>query len=502
MSKRVRTIVIALIAVAVLGGALAAVLLLTEKPAVDDPTPEEDTSVTLSDTAAAVTKVEIALTGESFTIASQEDGVLGVTQYADLPVNADAVDALTGALQKLTANRKLDNPQADADYGLDKPAATLTATFADGATLALELGDTTHASEETYLRVKGKPEIYMVDETLSDTLTLPSAGYIGVSLMTAPEVEKDDENGQPVMRSITLTGGVRGDKPLTVRRTNTADSDTMRLYTYWVEQPFSRGANDTAATEAFSAAYSLTAGSAAFAHPTEQQKKDCGLDHPSTVAKIVTAVESKDVSNLGENDSVDNAPTRYYGVQNHTVTVGDGLEGDLYYVMVDDLDVIYLVSGGAIPWKDMGYNDIASTMLFLQDITGIGAITVVDQGNETRFILTHDPEAGNANDMLTVTVDGEQKDTYYFRQLYQVMMGIKRIGDADPPSTGQADMTIRIESTDTRDTVVEARLIRTSGSRYTCVMQDGDVYAVSAGSVEALQKQMAQYLAGKEVLVY
>ena len=33
-------------------------------------------------------------------------------------------------------------------------------------------------------------------------------------------------------------------------------------------------------------------------------------------------------------------------------------------------------------------------------------------------------------------------------------------------------------------------------------MQDGDRYQVAAGTVEAVSKQMANYLAGKEVLVY
>ena len=173
-----------------------------------------------------------------------------------------------------------------------------------------------------------------------------------------------------------------------------------------------------------------------------------------------------------------------------------------YYVMVDDLNVIYLVAADSIPWVEVTYNDVASTMLFLEDITGVQSIVVTENGKTTTFSLTHDAEAEDNDDMLTVKVDGKQTDTANFRQLYQVLMGVTRIGTADKTPTGTPDMIIRINPLDSRDKTVEAKLYKTSGSRYTCVMLDGDVYAVAAGSVETVSKQMANYLNGKDVLVY
>lgn len=523
MSKRVRTIIIVLIAVVLLAGGLTAVLLLTE-PADGGESGSSDTStntISLLDKTTdsdgntlekPVTKVEVETPDETFTIADNADGILSVEDYADLPVNSTNIESLTGALASISANRKLESPESPSEYGFDDPLVRVTATYEDGSTYSFEIGAMSEVSDEAYFRQADSGDIYMVTAAFAETVSQKSTAYIGTTLVSAPSVDEDDEEGKPVLRSITLSGSVRDGETLTVRRTNSEDSDTLSMYTYVVEKPFLRGANDTNAREAFDTAYSLVADEAAFAHPTDKQKQECGLDDPYSVAQMTLAVETTQAEEgtttttaaASSSESGEEAVTRYYNVQQYTVTVGkESPDGDgRYYVMVDGLDVIYLVSESSMPWLDVTYNDVATTMLFLQDITSIESISITENGKETLFSLTHDPEATDSDDMLTVKVDGEQKDTANFRNLYQVLMGVERIGDADETPTGEPDMIIQINPIDSQDQAITARLYRTSGSRYTCVMQDGDRYAVSAGSVETVSKQLANYLAGQEVLVY
>lgn len=523
MSKRVRTIIIVLIVVVLLAGGLTTVLLLTE-PADGGESGSSDTStdtISLLDKTTdsdgntlekPVTKVEVETPDETFTIADNADGILSVEDYADLPVHSTNIESLTGALASISANRKLESPEAPSEYGFDDPLARVTATYADGSTYSFEIGAMSEVSDEAYFRQTDSSDIYMVTAVFAETVSQKSTAYIGTTLVSAPSVDENDEEGQPVLRSITLSGSVRDGETLTVRRSNSEDSDTLSMYTYIVEKPFLRGANDTNASEAFDTAYSLVADEAAFAHPTDKQKQECGFDKPYSVAEMTLAIETTQAEEgattttaaSSSSESGEEAVTRYYNVQQYTVTVGkESPDGDgRYYVMVDGLDVIYLVSESSMPWLDVTYNDVATTMLFLQDITGIESISITENGEETLFSLTHDPEATDSDDMLTVKVDGEQKDTANFRNLYQVLMGVERIDDADETPTGEPDMIIQINPIDSQDETITARLYRTSGSRYTCVMQDGDRYAVSAGSVEAVSKQLANYLAGQEVLVY
>lgn len=517
MSKRVRTILIALAAVLVLAGGLTAVLLLTDEPDTTDSSDAgtTDTSVTVLDKSKdasgntleqPVTNMTITLAEETFDILPDADGILSVKDYADLPVYTAAVQNLVDTVTTITATRELTDPLAPSEYGFDDPQAKVSVTYADGSTYAFEVGMMSQVSDEAYFRQADSEDIYMVSSDFADIVTLPSTAYIGVDLVTAPTVNADDDNGTAVMREIALSGRLHEGQELTVRRTNSEDSETMQLYAYWVEKPFRRGANEEKASAAYDTAYSLAADVAAVAHPTDKQKKEYGFDDPYVVAKLTVAVETTEEDETESSEETttteETGTTKYYGVQTHTVTVGDKTDDGYYYVMADDLDVIYLVAADSMPWVEVTYNDVASTLLFLQDITAIQSVMIGVGDEVSTFELTHDAEADTSNDMLTVTLNGAQKDTANFRNLYQVLMGVTRIDDAETTPSGRPAVVIQLNPIDDLDDVITANLYQTSGSRYTCVMADGDVYAVSAGSVEALLKQLDNYLNGKDVLVY
>ena len=60
-----------------------------------------------------------------------------------------------------------------ADYGLDEPALTITATDADGTAYTFSIGDQNEVTQEYYLLYNGdSSKVYMVDSTLQDTFSL------------------------------------------------------------------------------------------------------------------------------------------------------------------------------------------------------------------------------------------------------------------------------------------------------------------------------------------
>lgn len=120
--------------------------------------------------------------------------------------------------------------------------------------------------------------------------------------------------------------------------------------------------------------------------------------------------------------------TKYYNVSAHTVKLGNKDENGNYYCTVDDVQVIYLVSSGAVPWAELQYDDVADPMLFVTDIQNVDSITITNQGTETTFKLEHFPDETEADDKMKVTLDGKQMDTKNFRRLYQLMMSISRTG--------------------------------------------------------------------------
>ena len=71
---------------------------------------------------------------------------------------------MTGALSGLTASRVLDEPETLADYGLDDPSLTITATDGDGTAYTFAIGDQNEVTQEYYLLYNGEEDkVYLVD---------------------------------------------------------------------------------------------------------------------------------------------------------------------------------------------------------------------------------------------------------------------------------------------------------------------------------------------------
>lgn len=65
----------------------------------------------------------------------------------------------------------------------------------------------------------------------------------------------------------------------------------------------------------------------------------------------------------------------------HTITVGNKDEDGNYYVMADDIPVIYLVSSSSISsWVSLQYDDVADTMLFMENIVNVKSISLTVDG--------------------------------------------------------------------------------------------------------------------------
>ena len=154
MSKQVRTLIIAGVAVLALIGLLLGLLfLLPEKGGEESSTTTSSSTITVLDKSTdadgktvsdPVSKVVIRRGDASYTVAPDEEGQLLVSGFEDLPVNTSALSTLTSNLATITASRKVaDTSENAADYGLDKPQATAEVTYADGTTATVELGSET-----------------------------------------------------------------------------------------------------------------------------------------------------------------------------------------------------------------------------------------------------------------------------------------------------------------------------------------------------------------------
>ncbi len=97
------------------------------------------------------------------------DGAWVKADEAAFPVNQDAVQELADTIIALTAARQLGGVTAPADYGLETPTFTVTATWADGSATTYAVGDETPFGDGWYLSLSDQNSIaYVIEDDLAD----------------------------------------------------------------------------------------------------------------------------------------------------------------------------------------------------------------------------------------------------------------------------------------------------------------------------------------------
>lgn len=505
MSKQVRTLIIAGVAVLALIGLLLGLLfLLPEKGGEESSTTTSSSTITVLDKSTdadgktvsdPVSKVVIRRGDASYTVAPDEEGQLLVSGFEDLPVNTSALSTLTSNLATITASRKVaDTSENAADYGLDKPQATAEVTYADGTTATVELGSENPVKDGYYVRVSTDEAIYIAESGLSTVLLKEAEAYIGTSLITAPATREDDESGQAMVYGMNLSGTVRSAKPFSFRVYQEGDPEALSSFTYVTSSPRVYGIDSSEDVQStFSGSTTLSAVQAVKAHPTGEDLKTYGLDDPYSVSELTLAIQTTNTDDDG------NSSTVYYNKTAHTIKLGGKNEDGNYYALVDDYDVVYAINPSSVSWAEVQYSDMLSKFLFMTNIADVSSISVLAGGKETTFRLEHFPDAEENDDKLKVTVDGTVYPTGDFRNLYQVFMRVDRYGDTDETPSGDPDVTFTLKPTDTSSGSIVARFYKLNASLYLCQIEGGDAYTVKASDVQKMLNQMNNYLEGKEV---
>lgn len=507
MSKRVRTLILSLVAVVVLVGALLLLLfVLPKKGDSSSSADSSDTSITVYDKTAnssgvTVSKMSIKNTNEQFTLSPNADGQLVVESYMDLPINTSEIQTLSLDVLSLTATKKIADSADDPSlYGFDSPQAVIDATFSDGSSVTITMGSLSPLKEGYYTQVKGDNTVYLVGKSYGDEFVQSSLKYIGKSVITAPSADSSSTSDQAVVRSMNLYGTVRASKPFAFREHQDTDRSDLDNFDYVITSPYVTGLNsDTMST--VTSTTSLTAADVVKAHPAAADLKTYGLDNPYSVCEMTLAVQSTSTDSSSSGSSTASSSSSkvktYYNDAKHIVKLGGKDSDGNYYALIDNYNVVYTVSSTAVPWAETKYSDAANRMLFTTNIANVSSISVNSEGKNTVFSLTQNPNETDNDKKLTVTVEGTTYPTSDFRLLYQVFMGVNRYGDTDKKPSGDPVVTFTMNMSDSSTFV--ARFYKLDANLYLCAIDGGESYTVKVSDVEKMQTQLKNYLNGQSV---
>lgn len=502
--RKKRTIILSLIAAFVVLCTII-VLLVFVFPKQEEETPDitETTTITLFDKSTSAVSCPI----KSATVAKKDstpiefvniDDRLYVKGYENFEMHATNMGDLVDALTICVLSKDIGEVEDVTEFGLDDPQFTVTVTFYDDTTKTFEVGDMTPDQSGCYFREKDSKHIYIQPlETTSIFLQQP-LDYISLTVLEQPTVKSSSEGEtEVVLRYMSLSGEVRKNRPFSFRLVTSEDSDTYIYYSYIITEPFTKGANSSYDT-ALGAFTAIDATSVVNVAPTAADLKTYGLDKPYSVAKFTLSARTTTTMESDDGNTI--SKTTYKDLEEHTLMIGNKYDA-YYYVRIDDNPVVYLVAADALPIAEMQYDDLADTLLFLEDISEMGSFRLTFPDKETIFNLKHDDSSMDSTKNLTVTIDGKTYDTMDFRYLVQNFMNIKRYGSL---TTDVSKMTPQFEMAITRreqkTPVLSVKFYEISGSQYAVVLSNGESYQVTASDVKNAVAQYENYLAGKTVL--
>lgn len=425
MSKNVKIIVFSLIALAVLGG-VAAVLMLTapENKKPDTKSKEEELfsqpETSVSDTVlckreeADVARVEVTNADGSYTIEPKGeagDGGLQVWTVAgmgDAPIESSSVSgAVTNAVQftaKEFAEEAADSSVL-AKYGLDKPKATVKAVFTDGGEFSFSIGnDVPNSSTSVYVTADGK-NVYTCYKSRMESFLKSRYGY--VKLKAFPDY--DQSSGEEVKKITVKRRDL--DEPIIIESIAPDSEDEIQVFSYRLVSPYTVYADLKDAPTFMYSIFGLNAASCEWTGMEERDFEIAGLNDPNCVFTVETDRKTYTLT-LGA--ATTEAYTDEDGNEKEKITGFFGVSSEVP-------GVLYRFTTDAVPALSIMPDQLISRLFLMPYIYTLDSVKYTDDDGRTLDIgFTTIPAASEEEeDQHTYTVNGEPAEEQRVKDIYQ-----------------------------------------------------------------------------------
>ena len=419
-SKNFRILLFSVIGLAVLG---LVILLLTVTAPSDGEEEEETATSTSTLDPALVLQPDLEEKGDivsitvdndlgSFTaLLTQQDGEsLWSIEGMDIDrklLNTAKFDSLAATMTNMVARSVVEEKPADlAQYGLDKPQATVTVKYTDGS-FVMKIGDVVTSGSANYVLINDDPTVYSyytyeISSIISmDWLTM-------ITTAVRPAYDSDTAGD---INKITVTRKDL-DKPIILEKLPEVpeDSDSIQVYSYAFTSPGDVYLDLYNGNEFLNAMFGLTADKAAYVGVTDELKAEVGLDDPfcevdMLVGDVVYRLYIGDPITAEvtdeESGAVSTVVTGYYGICNKVP------------------DVIYVFNISSLVWVTMEPDTYMSALFLVPYIYDLDTVSYHDDSVDFTVTIT-----GN-NDENAMYMDGEEISASLFRSFYQFLVSCR-----------------------------------------------------------------------------
>ena len=394
MNKKKRMLLIGAIVLVVLVAAMLALLLTQPEDEADtsSTSSEEETVYLYQEEENSLETLTVENASGSYTIEQAGEELWGIPELdgyeTDSEEYADTVERYTELPAK---ERLLEEVEDKAKYGLAEPSGTGTATFENGTTHTVMVGDMTPDEAGYYAMVDDDPALYIITVANAEKMTQSELAYLQRTLIEGYDTSDADAiptiDGMSIRRKDLDYDVVLEPAELDADDPGAAYASTLQMVSPIQSDLDTQHADETVIYPLFG----LTA-EEAVALDADAHAGEYGLDDPFAVV------------------------TLQYDGRTATMTFGAQADEESYYMTFNDRNVVYRVMTEDVAALTVDPNTMVSSLSILPNIDEVETMTVSIRGE------THTYALDGEGDELTVTADGAEVDTDSFRDLYQLFL--------------------------------------------------------------------------------
>ncbi len=395
MNKKKKTLLIGAVVLVLLIGAMLALLFTQPKDDADTSSAlsaEEEDVYLYQEEENSLKSLQVTNETGTYSLEQVGEQKWGITALDDYKTDSEAYTDTAERYTQLAAKQKLLDKVTDkAKYGLDNPSGTGVATFNNGTTHTVTVGDMTPDEAGYYAMVDGDEALYIITVANAQKLQQSQLAYLNMTIIEGYDTE--DSEAIPTIEGMTIERKDLDYKVVMEKAQQTGDDETqMYVSTLQMVSPVECDLDSQHADEEIILPlFGLTA-EEAVALDAEAVKSQYGFDDPT--ATIVLQYDGRTA----------------------TMTFGSKADDESYYMMFNENNVIYRVKTESVAALTVDPNTLVSSLGILPYIDDVKTVTVEFEDKTYVYELTGE------DDELKITLDGKNIDTDNFKQLYQLIL--------------------------------------------------------------------------------
>ena len=514
--KKSTKLVSAVVVLAVLGGVYVGLNTYVTKEESTENSEEESKTEVYSVKTDDIKSLEFIIDKKDTVFEKKDDSWVKKDETA-FPVNQTTLDSAASALEKVEADRVLENVDDLTEYGLDSPSNSVTVTTDDGTT-KFNIGDENTSTNQYYIAKDDEDStVYVVSSStvtpfmnsLYDYAQGEDFPTIDSSTVKKVQVSQDEdsyileENSDGATWDVSTDGSDKETADTTAAGNVTSglgslaydqftDYNAEDLSKYGLDKPYATITVDyqeEAENDSSDESESDSEASESVTEDNTDSTEDNSGDSIDSTA-------SDDSSSGDSSESEDAADSSDTGDSTETTTVdkqlviyvGDNADDGSRYVTIDNKQVYTMSTDTLSAIIDKKASDLWSLIVNYQSVKTLDQLQVTYAGdthtvNVSRETSTNDD--GNETETTTYKLDGNEVDSTTFTTFYNKlvnMAGQKRLTESYTPAA-DAEMKVVFTDTDNNQTTVTFYSYDTN---YYAAVVDNKVFLVNKMTVKEM----------------